>query len=87
MVELLKDYAGHLISHQGTFNAEIAKHILMEVLDKHGLGMGSIMQVLRVAITGKSSGIDLMLTIEILGYEEVSSRIYKAIDELSEYIR
>jgi glutamyl-tRNA synthetase len=86
-IEFLKDYAEALKAFNGNFNAEIAKQLLTEVLENLKIGMGSIMQVLRVAITGKASGIDLMQTIEILGYEEVSTRIYIAIEKLSDSMK
>jgi glutamyl-tRNA synthetase len=86
-VEFLKNYASVLKTYEGDFNAEIAKKLLIDILDKLGMSMGSVMQVLRVAITGIASGIDLMQTIEILGNEEVSNRIFVAIDELSDSVK
>jgi glutamyl-tRNA synthetase len=86
-VEFLKNYASALQTYEGDFNAYIAKQLLTEILDKLGIGMGSVMQVLRVAITGKASGIDLMQTMEILGYEEVSNRIFMAINKLSDSVK
>jgi glutamyl-tRNA synthetase len=85
-VKFLEYYANELKIYNGHFDAEIAKELLKDILDKLGINMGSVMQVLRVAITGKASGIDLMKTIEILGREEVSSRIYNAIDKLSDAV-
>jgi len=84
-VEFLNEYARTLNQYKGSFDVEVAKDLLTGVLEDLGLSMGSIMQVLRVAITGESSGIDLMQTIELLGQEKVSSRIYLAIDKLARF--
>jgi glutamyl-tRNA synthetase len=82
-VRFLEQYAAALNHHEGSFNVHTAKDILSEVLEDLGMSMGSVMQVLRVAVTGESSGIDLMQTIEILGKEEVRIRIGLAIEKLS----
>jgi len=79
----LKQYAIVLRKNKGSFSREIAKEMLNHILEDLGIGIGSVMPVLRVAVTGESAGIDLMETIEILGPEEVSFRIDLAIDKLS----
>lgn len=78
--QFLTDYSQALKDHKGTFNALTAKEILGNVLDNLGLSMGSVMQVLRVVITGISTGIDLMLTLELLGPTEVFQRIDVALE-------
>jgi glutamyl-tRNA synthetase len=87
VVEFLQQYANALKKRYGAFNAEIAGNILAEVLQSLNMNKGSVMQALRVAITGEISGIDLMQTIEILGQEEVSKRIETAIERFSGYIK
>ncbi|ELR69960.1 Glutamyl-tRNA synthetase [Fulvivirga imtechensis AK7] len=63
-------------------SAEDAKSILNNILDKKGVKLGQVMQAVRLAITGKGAGPDLMEIIEILGKEEVADRITKAIGAL-----
>jgi glutamyl-tRNA synthetase len=46
-----------------------------------------IMQALRVAVTGVSGGIDLMLTLEILGPDETVKRLQAAIEILSDQVK
>lgn len=62
--------------------SETAKEILNNILDEKGVKLGQVMQAVRLAITGKGGGPDLMEIIEILGNEEVADRITKAIDTL-----
>jgi glutamyl-tRNA synthetase len=42
------------------------------------------MQMLRIAIMGTGVGPDLMLSMEIMGREEVALRLEKALNELPE---
>ncbi len=63
--------------------AEQAKSLFWTTLEANGYKPGQFMQMLRVALTGQSSGPDLMEIIEILGPKEVENRINKAVDVLS----
>jgi glutamyl-tRNA synthetase len=65
-----------------SIDASTAKEFLMETLDQQGVKIGQVMQSLRLALTGKGSGPDLMDIIEILGTEETQKRILKAIEVL-----
>ncbi len=65
------------------FLAEDIKHTLHEELEKLGIKMGKIMQMLRVALTGAGAGPDLMLSMEIIGKKEVIARLEKAILQLT----
>ncbi len=62
--------------------AEKAKNSLEQVTTSLGIKTGQILQMLRMVITGGASGPDLMVTIEILGAEEVVSRISYALNTL-----
>lgn len=62
--------------------AETAKSTLNNILEEKGVKLGQVMQAVRLAITGKGGGPDLMEIIEILGKEEVANRITKAIEAL-----
>jgi len=86
-VEVLQAYAILLEEQNHEINHEIAGNLLKEILDKKGIAVGRVMQALRVAITGVSGGIDLMLTIEILGAHEVAVRINIAVDTLSDRVK
>ncbi|MBK7650682.1 MAG: glutamate--tRNA ligase [Flammeovirgaceae bacterium] len=67
------------ISKVALLTADSAKTVLESVTTQLGIGIGKILQALRVAITGNASGPDLMVTIEILGKEEVATRINHAL--------
>ncbi len=86
-VEFLSNYAAELNKEYVKFDADLAKRIMQPILDKMGIGMGSVMQILRVSVTGVTSGIDLMYTIELLGQEEVSKRIEIAIERLTDFVK
>ncbi|QOI96554.1 MAG: glutamate--tRNA ligase [Flammeovirgaceae bacterium] len=57
------------------FNAETLKTTIEQVTTGLGIKAGQVMQILRVAITGDSSGPDLMMTLEIIGREETVNRL------------
>jgi glutamyl-tRNA synthetase len=86
-VEFLSKYAAELNKSYEKFDGDLAKNIMLPILDKMSIGMGSIMQVLRVAITGVTSGIDLIYTIDLLGHREVSKRIEIAIERLGNFVK
>lgn len=65
-----------------TLTADVAKSTLETVTANLGIGTGKILQALRVSITGGASGPDLMMTMEILGSEEVVNRIQHALNTL-----
>ena len=63
-----------------------AKATFAAVLEEEGIGMGKVMQSLRLSITGEGGGPDLMEIIEILGKEEITERIRLALDKLKDQI-
>ncbi len=63
--------------------ADVAKQTLEQVTSSLGIATGKIMQAFRVALTGKSSGPDLMITLEIIGRDETIRRIDHAIHTLT----
>ena len=65
-----------------TIDAESAKNILNEVLEKNNVKIGRVMQALRLAITGVGSGPDLMNIIEITGKKETLARLEQALQKL-----
>ncbi len=64
------------------FTADVAKSTLEKVTASLGIGTGKILQALRIAITGGASGPDLMMTMEIIGKQEVCNRIKYALATL-----
>lgn len=64
------------------FNAVNIKSTLEEVTTTSGTGPGKIMPALRLAVTGAAGGPDLMTIMEIVGKDEVRSRIESALKTL-----
>lgn len=85
-VDILNDYKDAVKSANG-FSDEEAKSILIAILEKRGVGMGKVMQSLRVAVTGEGKGPDLMPLLSLLGKEEVSNRIATAIEKLADQVK
>ena len=81
VVEVLKAYSAS-VKVCSDLNADKAKELFNSVLEEKGVKMGVVMQSLRVALTGKGSGPDLMEVIEIIGAEETAKRIDLAIDNI-----
>ena len=65
-----------------TLDAAMAKTTLDQVTASLGIGTGKILQAVRLSITGAGAGPDLMMIMEILGKDEVISRISHAIQTL-----
>ena len=63
-------------------DAVTAKTTLDQVTASLGIGTGKILQAVRLSITGAGAGPDLMMIMEILGKDEVISRIGHAIQTL-----
>jgi glutamyl-tRNA synthetase len=64
------------------FTAASVKETLESVTAGLGIGTGKILQALRLSITGGGGGPDLMLTMEIIGKDEVIARIEHALKTL-----
>ena len=63
------------------FRADELKRILTEIVEAEGVGFGKLMMPLRVAVTGAGSGPDLFGTLELLGRDEVVSRLDSALQK------
>lgn len=81
-IKAITAYVEDLKIYEGDFLAESAKAIWAAAAERVGIKMGKVMQALRLAVTGAGHGPDLMLTMEILGKDEVISRLEKAISTL-----
>jgi glutamyl-tRNA synthetase len=64
------------------FDANVAKATLEHVTSTLGIGTGKIMQALRVSLTGAGAGPDLMMIMEIIGKNEVVTRIDYALQNI-----
>ena len=71
---IFSDYV-NVLKTTDTLTSEIALSLLNTVLERHGVGIGKVMQMLRVVITGVAGGPDLMGIIAVLGKNEVISRL------------
>ena len=60
-------------------SAENVKATLDKVTAELGISTGKVLAALRVSITGGASGPDLMMTMEIIGKDEISSRLDRAL--------
>lgn len=68
------------IAAKDSWNAEVAKSTLEESCAALSVGTGKILQALRVALTGAGGGPDLMMIMEIIGKDEVISRLSHALE-------
>jgi glutamyl-tRNA synthetase len=82
LIDVLNGYKNALQEYSETLEASVAKELLNKTTDSLGIKFGSIMQGVRLAITGSGVGADLMEIIAFLGAEEVCKRIDYAIDTL-----
>jgi len=80
-IKVLKDFEAE-IRNINPINATEAKQIFEKITQGK---IKEFLQVLRTAITGKGSGPDLMLIIEILGGQEVAERIMFAINNIKRH--
>jgi glutamyl-tRNA synthetase len=65
------------------FHAEKIKMLAEEFVQERNTGLGQLMNPLRLCLVGGSFGPDLSLICEIIGKDEVVSRISKALDYIS----
>lgn len=77
-VKVLTAYRDEMDKHSSV-TAELAKSTLESVTTNLGIAVGKILQALRVSITGGASGPDLMMTMEIIGKDEVVNRLSYAL--------
>lgn len=79
----LEKYA-EAVAKLETASPEEAKALLVATLESLELGLGRVMPVLRVALTGQAGGPDLMEIIAILGPVEVAERIGIALSTINQ---
>ena len=71
-----------IINGINDFNATVIEKSVKDWISEQGIGMGKVMQPLRLALVGELKGPDLFEIIEILGKEETVNRIENAINSL-----
>ena len=86
-VSAISGFKDALETFEGDFLADNIKTTLSATMESIGVKMGKIMQALRLAITGAGAGPDLMVTMEILGRDEVITRLDNALNRLPAQIR
>ena len=79
---VLSDFSSSLKKALRNLSHSDFSELLNAVLTAHNMPAGKIMQVLRVAVTGSGAGPDLFTTLEVLGKDEVSSRIEQALQRI-----
>jgi glutamyl-tRNA synthetase len=77
--ELLIENLNKLSSFQKTGIDETIK----QTCEKLEIKTGEVMQLIRVVISGKGSGVDLLGMMELLGRDEICSRLTKGIEIIS----
>lgn len=70
------------VANAASLDATMAKSLLEKVTANLGIGTGKILQALRLSLTGAGAGPDLMMIMEIIGKNEVVSRIDYALNTL-----
>ena len=71
-------------NHPGSCTAEEAATVVQSTTENLGIAQGKIMQALRLSLTGGASGPDLMVTMQILGNEEIVRRLQYALKTLGD---
>jgi glutamyl-tRNA synthetase len=64
------------------YTAEETKSAFEQLATNQGLKPGDVLQLFRVIVSGQGSGIDLFGMVELLGKQEVNSRIQRALERL-----
>lgn len=79
--KLLADYHRFLIDWAGAWKADALEASTKQWLEQQGAKFGQLVHALRLAVTGKSSGVGLFEAMELLGAETSLRRIEQAISE------
>jgi glutamyl-tRNA synthetase len=78
---ILKQVSGSIIGIDD-FSTEEIDHSLKAFIQENGLGMGQVMNTLRLVLVGGSFGPGVAAIISVLGKEETQSRIERALKTL-----
>jgi glutamyl-tRNA synthetase len=80
--ELLAD-ARTALADLGDWSAEPLKETILTVGEKHGMKLGKAQAPVRVAVTGRTIGLPLFESLEVLGRERTLARVDAALAELA----
>ncbi|MFE5310469.1 glutamate--tRNA ligase [Isoptericola sp. NPDC056605] len=80
--ELLAD-ARTALADLGTWEAEPLKELVTTVGERHGLKLGKAQAPVRVAVTGRTIGLPLFESLEVLGRERTLARVDAALARLA----
>jgi glutamyl-tRNA synthetase len=83
MAIAIRDLGSVLKSGSHAMKAEEFREIIGKVMEKNGIQPGQSMQLIRVFVTGSTTGIDLMQTLEFLGPGEVAERLIYATEKFA----
>jgi len=81
VADVIRNYQ-EALTDVAVLDADTAKALIQVSAEKKGVKLGKVLPALRIAVTGGSSGPDLMQTIEIIGKEELGVRIENALNAL-----
>ncbi|MDR2762251.1 MAG: glutamate--tRNA ligase [Planctomycetaceae bacterium] len=73
-INLLKEFYD-LLSQQEQFDHQLLEILMQKFIDAKSIKIGDIIHALRISVTGKSSGLGMFETLEILGKSRVLKRI------------
>ncbi len=72
----------NILSEISNFNRDTAHNAVVAYIEKNELGMGKVMNALRLCIVGAGAGPDLFSIIEMIGKDETVKRINLAIENI-----
>jgi glutamyl-tRNA synthetase len=78
---LLQQIIPEIESAENT-KAEFLKEKLSTFINEKQLGMGAVMNALRISVVGASAGPDMFTIIEMIGKEETVTRIKRAVEKI-----
>jgi glutamyl-tRNA synthetase len=64
------------------FTEECIKPLIANICDENDIPIGKVMPAFRLALTGGGTGPDLMRIMLILGKEQVSQRLERALERI-----
>ena len=74
------------LSQLDTFTAETTKATTVSFLEANELGFGAVLPFIRIGISGSTKGPDAFAMLELLGKEEVVTRLTKAFDLFDTFV-
>lgn len=85
-VTVLTTLKENLVGKESLTGDEI-HHEIEQILNENNIGFGKVMQPIRLAMTGKPGGPDLMPLMALLGAKEIGKRIDIAIEKLASNLK